>query len=119
MIDESLGEDVLVTVIATGFEEAQQAALAAEEIKVKATVLDVVETVKVHVEAPTREMAETIMAAAHNAHIPHKQTIAPALSHYKKPVMQEAAPVQDLLGGDDALDVPSFMRKEKSELENS
>lgn len=120
VIDESLGDDVLVTVIATGFEEAQQAAAQAEqEIKVKATVLDVVETIKVHVEAPTQEMAESMMAAAHNAHIPHKQTIAPALSHYKKPAMHEPAPAHDLLGGDDALDVPAFMRKEKSELENS
>ncbi len=120
VIDESLGDDVLVTVIATGFEEAQHAAAQAEhEIKVKATVLDVVETVKVHVEAPTQEMAESIMAAAHSAHIPHKQTIAPALSHYKKASVHEAAPVQDLLGGQDVLDVPSFMRKEKSELENS
>ena len=120
VIDESLGDDVLVTIIATGFEEAQQAAAyAAEEIKVKGTVLDVVETIKVHVEAPTKEMAESMMAAAHNAHMPHKQTIAPALSHYKKVATQEPAPVQDLLGGEDELDIPSFMRKEKSELENS
>jgi cell division protein FtsZ len=117
VIDESLGDDVLVTVIATGFENAQ--AHAAEEIKVKATVLDVVETIKVHVEAPTKEMAECMMEAAHNAHMPHKQTIAPALSHYKKVTHEPVAHAQDLLGNEDVLDVPSFMRKEKSELENS
>jgi cell division protein FtsZ len=123
VIDDTLGDDVLVTVIATGFEEAQQAAALAaqiaEDIKVKATVLDVVETISVHVEAPTEEIAESILAAAHNAHISHKQTIAPALSHYKKPVVHEVASTQDLLGDEDVLDVPSFMRKEKSELENS
>ncbi len=108
VIDDSLGDEVLVTVIATGFEQAQQAELqAAEEIKIKATVLDVAEPIQMHVEAPVQE-----------APVVHKQTIAPALSHYKKPV-QEVALKQDLLGGDDALDVPAFMRKEKSELENS
>ena len=107
VIDESLGDDVQVTIIATGFEEAQMQP--AEEIKVKATILDV---------GAACELKQETHVASSQAPTQEKQPISAILSGYKKPAPAEM-PVRELLVGDDALDVPAFMRKsEKSELEN-
>jgi cell division protein FtsZ len=104
VIDESLGDNVQVTIIATGFEEAQMQP--AEEIKVKATVLDV---------GAACELKQEVHVAP--APMQEKQPISAILSGYKKPAIE--MPARELLVGDDALDVPAFMRKaEKSELEN-
>jgi cell division protein FtsZ len=101
VIDESMGDEVQVTIIATGFESAQEK----EEIKVKATVLDTAAVC----EMPQEKKPE---------HLEEKKPIASVLSHLKK--SPEAARPRELLLGDESLDVPAFMRKsEKSELENS
>ena len=106
VIDESLGDDVQVTIIATGFEEAQMQP--AEEIKVKATVLDV---------GAVCELKQEVAVAPAPAPVQEKQPISAILSGYKKSAIE--MPARELLVGDDALDVPAFLRKsEKSELEN-
>ena len=107
VIDESLGDAVQVTIIATGFEEAQK--VKAQEIKVKATVLDIEEPL-------LQEVAPQPAPAPEPAPVYEKKPISAILSSYKKPDMN----ARELMSVDDELDVPSFMRKqEKSELENS
>ncbi len=100
---------VQVTIIATGFEEAQaQLARAEQEIKVKATVLDVGAACELKQEAH-------VPPAPKAQEIAEKQPISAILSGFKK---QQELPTRELLVGDDALDVPSFMRKaEKTEIE--
>lgn len=103
VIDETMDDEVQVTIIATGFEQAQEK----EEIKVKATVRDMEE----HAEA-------SLEAGNGAAEVEEKKPIASVLSHVKK--SSEGSRVRELLVGDEHLDVPAFIRRtEKSELENS
>ncbi len=111
VIDDSLDDMVQVTIIATGFEEAQaQLARAEQEIKVKATVLDVGAACELKQEAHVQAAP-----APKASEVAEKQPISAILSGFKK---QQEMPTRELLVGDDALDVPSFMRKaEKTEIE--
>lgn len=111
VIDDSLDDMVQVTIIATGFEEAQaQFARAEQEIKVKATVLDVGAACELKQEAHVQAAP-----APKAPEVAEKQPISAILSGFKK---QQEMPTRELLVGDDALDVPSFMRKaEKTEIE--
>lgn len=109
VVDESLGDDVQVTIIATGFEHAKHKQ-PAQDMKVKATVLDVDEPCNL---APEPKPVESPVIQP----LIEKQPISAVLSNYKKTVEMQS---RDVFLGDDALDVPSFLRKsEKSELENS
>jgi len=81
VIEESLGDSVQVTIIATGFEQSQE-----QEFKIQATVLAV--------EQPIIE----------------KQPQPQAITPIKK--QSDILPAQECLTVDDALDVPSFMRKD-------
>lgn len=94
VIDDSLGDEITVTIIATGFNEDAQREHA--DIKVRATVLDA---------APLEEVVV--------------QEIAPepaiVLTPHKKVSEQEYSARQDLLLDQDNLDVPSFLRQEKQE----
>lgn len=112
VIDDSLGDEVLVTIIATGFEEAQQQQA---EIKVKATVLDIGQSC----DLGQPEIVEPAVNLAKEApKAEEKQPLAAVLSGYKKSIEM---PRNDLLVGDESLDVPAFLRKDvrdKSELEN-
>ncbi len=99
VIDQSLGDTVQVTIIATGFEDAQRAE---QEITVKATILDIQEPIVMAKESAPTPVQE-------------KQPISAILSNYKKPDLH----AKDLLNAEDSLDIPAFMRKhDKSELEN-
>lgn len=108
VIDDSLGDDVQVTIIATGFEDAQRAqAQAAQEIKVTGATCDL-----------QCEVAEPVVEAkpvAKPEPIVEKQPIAAVLSTFKKnhemPVMTE------LLVEGDELDAPTFMRAKHHEKE--
>lgn len=91
VIEESLGEHVQVTIIATGFEQNQP-----EDIMVKGTVL-AVDTPVLHKE--TLEVAALVI---------EKQPVQPA-SQVKK---IDIVVTKELLQADDLLDVPSFIRKD-------
>ncbi|CAN5166611.1 cell division protein FtsZ [soil metagenome] len=98
VIDESLGDDVQVTIIATGFEDAQQ------EIKVTGATCDlqcVVDEVEVKPVAKPEPIVE-------------KQPIAAVLSSFKKPLEM---PMTELLVEGDELDAPTFMRAKIHEKE--
>lgn len=108
VIDENLGDDVQVTIIATGFEDAQRAqAQAEQEIKVTGATCDV--------DCPIVEPAIEVKPVLKPEPIIEKQPIATVLSSYKKnhemPVMTE------LLVEGDELDAPTFMRAKNHELE--
>ena len=102
VIDESLGDNVQVTIIATGFENAQAISVHEEEVKVKATTLDLEIKAAAKPEQPLQPSEQ-------------KQPLVSVLSGYKK----NTEISRDLMMGEDELDIPAFMRKEKSELENS
>lgn len=97
VIDESLGDAVQVTIIATGFAEHKSAEkVAASEVKVRATVLD---------ESPiilAQEVKEV------------EKTVVGSASVYKKPELEP----QHLEGAESDLDVPAFLRKDVREKEN-
>ena len=114
VIDDSLDDMVQVTIIATGFEEAQ--AQLAQDIKVKATVLDVGAACELKQEAQQAQPAPKAPSSTHPERVEgEKQPISAILSGFKK---AQEIPARELLVGDDALDVPSFMRKaDKSEIE--
>jgi cell division protein FtsZ len=100
VIDDSLGDDVQVTIIATGFEDAQRAQLAAQEIKVTGATCDL--------QCPVDEPVVEAKPVAKPEPVVEKQPIAAVLSTFKKnhemPVMTE------LLVDGDELDAPTFMR---------
>src|SRR5205823_1867490 len=100
VIDENLGDDVQVTIIATGFEDAQRAQLAAaQEIKVTGATCDL--------QCPVVEPVVEVKPIAKPEPVVEKQPIATVLSTFKKnhemPVMTE------LLVEGDELDAPTFM----------
>jgi cell division protein FtsZ len=100
VIDDSLGDDVQVTIIATGFEDAQRAQLAAQEIKVTGATCDLqCEVAEPVVEAKPVTKPEPVV---------EKQPIAAVLSTFKK--NHEMPVMNDLLVEGDELDAPTFMR---------
>ncbi len=104
VIDDSLGDDVQVTIIATGFEDAQRAQVSAEQgVKVKGTVLDT--NAVCNLEQP-REHGVEVKSA--------KQPIANILSSYKK---SHEIPAGELLVEGDELDAPTFIRAKHHEKE--
>ncbi|GMU18984.1 MAG: cell division protein FtsZ [Candidatus Babeliales bacterium] len=99
VIDNSLGDDVQVTIIATGFEDAQRALAVGQEIKVTGATCDL--------QCPVEPMVE-VKPAAKPDPIIEKQPIATVLSSYKK--NHEMSTVTELLVEGDELDAPTFMR---------
>ncbi len=110
VIDESLGDDVQVTIIATGFEDAQRAAVQAEhskqEIKVAGATCDL--------ECPVVEPAIQAAPVQKPEPVIEKQPIAAVLSSFKK---NHEMPTSELLVEGDELDVPAFMRAKHHEKE--
>ena len=101
VIDESLGDHVQVTIIATGFEN-KQSITPVQEIKVKATTLD----------TQAANFAQEIEESEESRLLQENKNSSTA------PKKQIEAPERELLLGDEALDIPSFMRKsEKGERE--
>lgn len=97
VIDDNLGDDVQVTIIATGFEDAQRTA---EHIKVTGATCDL----QCPVDTPVIELK--VVAAPEP--IVEKQPIATVLSTYKK--SHEMSAMAELLVEGDELDAPTFMR---------
>lgn len=107
VIDNSLGDDVQVTIIATGFEDAQRAtALAEQEIKVTGATCDL--------QCPVEPMVE-VKHAPKPEPVIEKQPIATVLSSYKK--NHEMPAITELLVEGDELDAPTFMRAKHHEKE--
>ena len=111
VIDESLGDDVQVTIIATGFEDAQKQQRFEQEIKVGAAC-----SIKEPVVEPKQEPINVKPEAQVAAAPVEKQPIAAVLSSYKK-AHDVHIPAQEMLVDGDDLDVPSFMRAKNSEKE--
>jgi cell division protein FtsZ len=107
VIDDSLGDDVQVTIIATGFEDAQRAQLAAQEIKVTGATCDL----QCAVDEPVLEAKP----AAKPEPVVEKQPIATVLSTFKK--NHEMPAMTELLVEGDELDAPTFMRAKHHEKE--
>lgn len=110
VIDDSLGDDVQVTIIATGFEDAQRAAVRSEqskqEIKVAGATCDL--------ECPVIEPAVQAAPVEKQEPVAEKQPIAAVLSSFKK---NHEMPASELLVEGDELDVPAFMRAKHHEKE--
>lgn len=108
VIDESLGDDVQVTIIATGFEDAQRAQLsAAQEIKVTGATCDL--------QCPVVEPVFEAKPVAKPEPVVEKQPIATVLSTFKK--NHEMPAMTELLVEGDELDAPTFMRAKAHEKE--
>lgn len=107
VIDDSLGDDVQVTIIATGFEDTQRAqAQAAQEIKVTGATCDL--------QCPVGEPVVEAKPAKPEP-VVEKQPIATVLSTFKK--SHEMPVMPELLVEGDELDAPAFMRAKHHEKE--
>ena len=100
VIDENLGDDVQVTIIATGFEDAQRAQAQAEQIKVTGATCDL--------QCAVVEPAVEVKPVAKPEPVVEKQPIATVLSTFKK--SHEMPAMTELLVEGDELDAPTFMR---------
>lgn len=105
VIDNSLGDDVQVTIIATGFEDAQRAQAQAEQIKITGATCDL--------QSPVVEPA--VQAQPKAEPVIEKQPIATVLSSFKK--NHEMPAMTELLVEGDELDVPAFIRAKNHEKE--